>query len=81
LYRAACKYLAPIRYDDVVTVHVRVTRVTPTRVEHTYIIERDGRTTSEASSTLACVGRNGRPQAMPRALWTEQPESRARAAD
>ncbi|MCH7490206.1 MAG: acyl-CoA thioesterase [Gemmatimonadetes bacterium] len=81
VYRAACKYLAPIRYDEVVTVHVRVTRVTPTRVEHAYIIERDGRTTSEASSTLACVGRNGRPQAMPRALWTEQPACRAPAAD
>jgi len=70
VYKAACRYLAPIRYDDVVVVRVVVERITRTRVDHAYVIERDGVTTTEASSTLACVGRDGRPQVMPDALWS-----------
>jgi len=76
VYKAACKYIAPIRYDELVTVNVCVIRVTPTRVEHAYTIEREGKVVCEAASTLACVGRNGRPRAMPDALWvnrTKQP--------
>ncbi len=70
VYKAACKYLAPIHYDDLVTVTCRVVRITPTRVDHAYFIERDGRLVSEASTTLACVGRDGRPQLMPESLWS-----------
>ena len=69
VYKAACKYLVPIRYDDVVTVTAIVTRVTRTRVDHEYVIERDGQRLCEASSTLACVGRDGRPRVMPDSLW------------
>jgi acyl-CoA thioester hydrolase len=69
VYKAACKYLLPIRYDDVVTVRVTVERITRTRVDHSYVITRDGQQACEASSTLACVGRNGRPRLMPEALW------------
>ena len=70
VYKAACKYLLPIRYDDVVTVTVVVARVTRTRVDHTYVVERDGQRTCEASTTLACIGRDGRPRLMPEALWS-----------
>lgn len=72
VFKAACKYIAPVRYDDIVTVTARVTRVTPTRVEHAYTIEHDGRRMCEATSTLACVGANGRPRAMPEALWVDR---------
>ena len=70
VYKAACRYLLPIRYDDLVVVRVTVERVTRTRVDHTYIIERDGVKATEASSTLACVGTDGRPRVMPDALWS-----------
>ena len=69
VYKAACKYLLPIRYDDLVTVTVQVARITRTRVDHTYVIDHEGKPACEASTTLACVGRDGRPRLMPDALW------------
>jgi len=70
VYKAECRYLLPIRYDDLVVVSVRVARVTRTRVEHVYQIHRDRVLTTEARSTLACVGPDGRPILMPDALWS-----------
>lgn len=72
VYKASCKYILPIRYDDLVTVTVTVDRITRTRVDHSYVIHRDGEKTCEAASTLACVGRDGRPTLMPDALWESQ---------
>lgn len=69
VYKAACKYILPIRYDDVVHVKATVTRVTRTRVDHAYQVEKDQRIACEATTTLACVGRDGKPILMPEALW------------
>jgi acyl-CoA thioester hydrolase len=69
VYKAACTYLLPVRYDDLVTVSAAVSRVTRTRVDHRYEIIRDGARACEATTTLACVGRDGRPRIMPEALW------------
>lgn len=69
VYKAACTYLKPIRYDDLVTVQVTVERVTRTRVDHSYVVLRDDETMCTATSTLACVGRDGRPRLMPDSLW------------
>ncbi len=70
VYKAACKYLVPIRYDDLVEVTVTVERTTRTRVDHSYLIAHDGERTSEATTTLACVGLDGRPILMPDNLWS-----------
>lgn len=70
VYQASIKYLLPIRYDDLVRVTVVVRRMTRTRVDHTYEIHREGEKTCEASTTLACVGRDGRPILMPDSLWS-----------
>lgn len=75
VYRAACKYLVPIRYDDLVTVTATVDRITRTRVDHSYIITREGILLCEASSTLACVDREGKPRLMPDDLWTDHDET------
>lgn len=64
-----CRYRAPVRYDDVVTIRTRLVRQTRTRVDHTYEMLVDGRLVTEAASTLACVGRDGRPRLMPEAMW------------
>ena len=69
VYKAACKYILPVRYDDLVTVTAQVARVTRTRVDHTYVVDHEGQRACEASTTLACVGRDGRPVLMPDALW------------
>jgi acyl-CoA thioester hydrolase len=79
VYKLACRYHAPIRYDDVVTVVTRVERVTRTRVDHSYTILRDGLRLCEATSTLACVGRDGRPILMPDNLWGRIAHSQERA--
>lgn len=70
VYKAACRYIRPIRYDDLVFVTATVARITRTRVDHTYEIHRDGELTCEASTTLACVGRDGQPRLMPEKLWS-----------
>ena len=69
VYKAACKYMQPIRYDDLVDVAVTVERTTRTRVDHAYTITREGQRLCEATTTLACVGRDGRPKLMPDDLW------------
>lgn len=71
VHKAACKYMLPIRYDDLVSVRATVSRMTRTRVDHVYDITRDGERLCEASSTLACVGRDGKPILMPDNLWSE----------
>ena len=71
VYKASCKYLTPIRYDDVVEVTVRVERISRTRVDHSYEIRREGELMCQASTTLACVGMDGRPKLMPDALWAD----------
>lgn len=69
VYKASCRYLGPIRYDDLVTVRVVVDRVTRTRVDHSYTVFRAGDLLTEATSTLACVGVDGSPRLMPDSLW------------
>ena len=64
-----CRYKAPIRYDDTVKVVTRVERITRTRVDHYYRIINSGVLATEAWSTLACVGRDGKPMLMPPDLW------------
>ena len=59
------KYRAPAHYDDVLTVRTTVTRTTPVRLEHRYEVFRDGALICEGFTTLACVDRDGKLQAMP----------------
>lgn len=60
------KYKLPLFYDDVVTIRTTVTRTTPIRIEHAYVVSRpDGQTACEAATTLACVGRDGKLQPLP----------------
>lgn len=68
--RITIQYRAPIRYDDVVTIHTVVDRTTRTRVDHSYKILNGSVLATEATSTLACVGRNGKPILMPDHLWS-----------
>jgi len=71
VHSLACKYLRPIRYDDVVSVAAQVRRITRTRVDHAYEIHKDGQLMCQASTTLACVGSDGKPRLMPDSLWPE----------
>lgn len=60
-----CRYRAPARYDDVLTLRTRIKRVTAARLEHEYQLFRDDTLLCEAESVLACVDRDGTLQRMP----------------
>ncbi len=78
--KLSCRYRLPIRYDDVVTVRTTIERFTRTRIDHAYEFLVDGRTTSEANTTLACVGRDGKLRVMPDRLWSIRQRVRPRHA-
>ncbi len=63
-----CKFKRPARYDDLLTVRTIVERVTHVKIIHRYEVMRDGLLLAEGHSTLACIDREGRPQALPEIL-------------
>ncbi len=69
VHTCSCTYKRPICYDDLLTVRTRIERMSRTRIDHAYEIVRDGQVCCQATTTLACVGRDGRPMLMPNALW------------
>jgi acyl-CoA thioester hydrolase len=71
LVKIEVRYRLPARYDDLLTLRTTVVRTTPVRVEHRYEVLRDGQLLAEGSSTLACVDREGRLQALPEWLHSE----------
>lgn len=64
-----CKYRKPARFDDILTLHTRVARITPAKIEHEYKIYRDGELLTEARSVLACVDGTGTVQRIPEAFF------------
>ena len=68
-----CKYKRPAYYDDVLTLRTTVERVTHVKIVHKYELIRDGVLLAEGHSTLACVDRGGRPQALPETLGGPAP--------
>src|SRR5262245_10268445 len=60
-----CKYRAPARYDDVLTVKTKIARITPVKLEHDYEISRDGHVLASAHSVLACIDREGKVRRIP----------------
>ncbi len=63
-----CKFKRPAYYDDLLTLRTIVERVTHVKIVHKYEVLRDGLLLAEGHSTLACVDREGRPQALPESL-------------
>jgi|SRR5579871_3027247 len=68
LARAEIRYRSPARYDDLLTLRTIVERTTAVRIDHRYELLRDGTLIAEGSTTLACVDRDGRVQALPKIL-------------
>jgi acyl-CoA thioester hydrolase len=60
-----CKYRKPARYDDLLVLSTRVSRITPAKIEHEYRLYREGELLTEARSVLACVDRAGIVQRIP----------------
>jgi acyl-CoA thioester hydrolase len=65
IVEVGCRFKRPAYYDDLLTLKTIVDRVTHAKIVHRYEVWRDGLLLAEGHSTLACVDRDGRPQALP----------------
>ena len=62
------RFRAPAHYDDPLVLTTTVERMTRARIDHRYELKRDGLVLAEGHSTIACVGRDGRPRGIPNSL-------------
>jgi acyl-CoA thioester hydrolase len=63
--KAECRYRAPARFDDEVTLITRVARRTHVRIDHEYVLKRGATVLAEALTTIACVDRQGQLREIP----------------
>lgn len=70
-----CRFRAPARYDDELTLRTRIERMTRARIDHSYVLRRGDAILAEAASTLACIGRDGRLQPIPDDIYVDIPPS------
>lgn len=66
--RCAVDYLAPARLEDALTVDTILAAVGAATLAVRQQIRRDGELLAELDVLVACVGRDGRPKRLPRAL-------------
>lgn len=66
--KVECRYKAPARYDEELTLTTRVVRQTHVRIDHAYQLRRGETLLAEAATTIACVGRDGQIRQIPEEL-------------
>src|SRR5438105_14403511 len=66
--KAEIRYKAAAKFDDELTLITRVIRQTHVRYDHTYELKRGDTLLAEASTTIACVGRDGELRQIPDSL-------------
>jgi acyl-CoA thioester hydrolase len=69
--RLSCRYHKPARYDDLLRLKTRTSRVTAAKIEHEYELYRGSDLIANAQSTMACVDREGHLQRTPEWLRTD----------
>ncbi len=64
---AHCRYLRPVRYDDVIVNETWVSRLRHTRIDfgHSLSLKADGRKVAEGRVVLACLDAHGKPRRLP----------------
>lgn len=60
-----CSFKQPARYDDLLTLRTRISRISPAKLEHEYELFRGDELLAAAQSILACVDRSGTVQRIP----------------
>jgi acyl-CoA thioester hydrolase len=73
--KVECRYKAPARYDEELTLTTRAVRQTHVRIDHTYELRRGEVLLAEAHTTIACVGRDGQVKQIPEFLATPDSEA------
>ena len=71
------KYRRPAFYDEKLELATSCTKITPARVEHSYILTRQstGLLLAEGKTTLACVDAQGKLQRMPKFMYPAESDS------
>jgi acyl-CoA thioester hydrolase len=59
------RYIQPLRFDDVVTVHLRLASVARSWFDMAYLLQVNGDLRSTATTAHACVNAQGRPARLP----------------
>jgi len=59
--KCSAKYLAPARYDELLTLTTRIVKMGAARIDHAYELKRarDGALLATADTTIACVNNQG----------------------
>jgi acyl-CoA thioester hydrolase len=65
--RLETRFIAPAKYDDVLTLKTQTTRLTRARIEHEYKLYRktDNKLLTEGHTVLACVDKTGQISIIP----------------
>ena len=66
--KVECRFKAPARYDEELMLSTRVARQTHVRIDHAYELKRGETLLAEATTTIACVDREGQLQPIPAEL-------------
>jgi acyl-CoA thioester hydrolase len=82
--RLEVKYRQPAMYDEELELITSCINVTASKIEHCYQLKRlcDGTLLAEGSSTLACLGRQGKIQRVPESMYpvaAYEPRTESRA--
>ena len=66
--KVECRYRAPARYDEEVQLTTRIKRQTHVRIDHEYELKRGETLLADATTTIACVDRDGQLSEIPKFL-------------
>ncbi len=77
LTRVQVRYKSPARYDDLLTLRTIVVRTTLVKIEHRYELLRCGTLLAEGETTLGCIDRDGKVQALPSILRGSKSDAQA----
>ena len=73
----SCRYYRPAQYDDVLTLTTTTVRAQGARLEHQYVLARDGEVLAKGESRIACVDRGGNVRRLPAALQMDENKTRS----
>jgi acyl-CoA thioester hydrolase len=71
--KVECRYKAPARFDDELTLTTRLKRLTHVRLDHEYVLKRGHTVIAEAVTTVACVEKDGTLRQIPEHILPAQP--------
>ncbi|TWT53903.1 Acyl-CoA thioester hydrolase YbgC [Rubripirellula amarantea] len=76
--RVDCRYRRPARYDDLLTIHTKIAKVTAAKITHEYQVTRDNNGVAEsivdATVVLGVIDREGKLQRVPQSLLDQYGE-------